>query len=201
VSVRVVIVEDQKMMLAALAALVATHEGVSIVGTYHDPRAALEAVRVLKPNVMVADIQMPEMNGLELAQAIRREGHSCRVVLLSTFARAGYVEQAVKIGVHGYLLKQGSPERLIEVIKSAAAGRRHIDADLLDLAREGRDPLSERDRVLLGFVRDGCSNADIADMLSLSEGTVRNLMSTIFSSMGAKNRIDAFRIAERNGWI
>src|SRR4051794_25441095 len=105
------------MMLAALAALLATHEGISIAGTFHDPQAALGAMRVLKPNVVVADIQMPGMNGLELAQAIRRDGHSCGVVLLSTFARAGYVEQAIKIGVYGYLLKQASPERLIEVIK------------------------------------------------------------------------------------
>lgn len=200
-SVRVVIVEDQKMMLAALAALIATHEGVAVVGGFHDPRAALAAVRTLKPDVVVADIQMPGLSGLELARALRAEGQSCRVVLLSTFARAGYVEQAMKIGVHGYLLKEAAPERLIEVIKAAAAGRRQIDSALLELASEGRDPLSERDRVLLGFVRDGCSNADIADVLGLSEGTVKNLMSTILSSMGAKNRVEAFRIAERRGWI
>jgi two-component system, NarL family, response regulator DesR len=200
-SVRVVLVEDQKMMLAALGALIETHEGVSVVGAFHDPRAALEGVRSLKPDVVVADIQMPGLSGLELARALRTEGHACRVVLLSTFARAGYVEQAMKIGVHGYLLKEAAPERLIEVIKAAAAGRRQIDAALLELASEGRDPLSERDRVLLGFVRDGYSNADIADVLGLTEGTVKNLMSVILSSMGAKNRVEAFRLAERRGWI
>jgi two-component system, NarL family, response regulator DesR len=201
VSVRVVLVEDQKMMLAALAALIATHEGVTVVGTFHDPLIALESVRTLKPDVIVADIQMPGLSGLDLARVARQEGLSCRIVLLSTFARPGYVEQAMKIGVHGYLLKEAAPERLIDAIKSAAAGRRLIDAALLQLAGEGRDPLSERDRVVLGFVRDGYSNADIAGVLGLSEGTVKNLMSAILSAIGAKNRVEALRIAERRGWI
>lgn len=200
-SVRVVLVEDQRMMLAALTALIGMHEGIVVAGSFHDPKAALDFVRRSPPNVVVADIQMPGMSGLEFARIVRREDLPCRVVLLSTFGRAGYVEQALKAGVYGYLLKEAPPERLVEAIKGAAAGRRQIDASLLDLAAEGSDPLSERDRVLLNFVRDGYSNADIAEVLSLSEGTVKNLISAIFTSTGAKNRVEAVRIAERRGWI
>lgn len=200
-TVRVVIVEDQKMMLAALAALIATHDGVTVEASFDNAPAALEGIRQLKPDVVVADIQMPRMSGLDLARAIRQEGLDCRVVLLSTFARAGYVEQAMRLGVHGYILKEAPPHRLIEVVKGAAAGRRQIDSALLELAREGSDPLSERERVVLAFVRDGHSNADIAAVLGLTEGTVKNLVSSILSALGAKNRIEAVRAAERRGWI
>lgn len=189
------------MMLAALAALIALDGSVVVAGSFHKPRDALSAIPVLRPDVVVADIQMPDMNGLELARALKAQGCGCRVVLLSTFARSGYVEQALKAGVHGYLLKAAPPERLIEVVKSAAAGRRQIDSALLELTGEGADPLRERDRVLLGFIRDGHTNADIADVLGLSEGTVKNLISNVMSAIGAKNRVEACRIAELRGWI
>ena len=198
--ISVLLIEDQKMMLAALAALLALEPDVEIAGAYHDSAEGLDAALRTSPHVVLCDIQMPKMDGLELARRLKQGGSSSRVVLLSTFARAGYVEQALKLGIHGYILKDAPPERMIRAIKAAARGLRQIDDALLELYDETAEPLSERERVLVNFIREGFSNADIAEVLGLTEGTVKNQITKLLAKTGGKNRVEACRIVERKGW-
>ena len=199
-TIRVLVVEDQKTVLAALVALLKLNSDFEVAGGFADAAEALAAVPALKPDVVVSDIQMPGMSGLELAQALRGQAPECRVVLLSTFARAGYVQEALRLGIGGYLLKDSPPERLADGIRAVAAGRRQIESALLALDDESTS-LSERDCVLLHLVREGLSNAEIGAALGLSEGTVKNLMTVLLANIGAKNRIEACRIAEKKGWL
>lgn len=199
-TIRVLVVEDQKTVLAALMALLKLNPDFDVVGGYSDAHAALAATPALRPHVVVSDIQMPDMNGLDLAQRLRVQAPDSRVILLSTFARAGYVQEALRLGISGYLLKDSPPERLADGIRAVAAGRRRIENALLELEDEPAQ-LSERDRVLLHLVREGLSNADIGAALGLSEGTVKNLMTALLANVGAKNRVEACRIAERKGWL
>lgn len=199
-TIKVLVVEDQQTVLAALVALLKLNPDFEIVGAFSDPLAALEAAPALDPDVVVSDIQMPGMSGLEMARRLRAKAPSARVLLLSTFARSGYVQEALRLGIGGYLLKDAPPERLADGIRAVAAGRRQIENALLEL-EGGATPLSERDNVLLRLMREGQSNAEIAAALGLTEGTVKNLITVLLSRVGAKNRIEACRIAERKGWI
>lgn len=199
-SIRVLVVEDQKTVLAALVALLALNRDFDVVGGYADPVAGLDAALALRPDIVVADIQMPAMSGLDLARKLSVQAPRVRVILLSTFARAGYVQEALRLGVGGYLLKGSPPEALADGIRAVAAGRRQIENALLEL-REDFSRFSERDWVLLHLVREGQSNADIAAALGLSEGTVKNMMTVLLANIGAKNRIEACRMAEQRGWI
>lgn len=199
-TIRVLVVEDQKTVLAALVALLTLNEDFAVVGGYSDPSAALVAALSLKPHVVVSDIQMPGMSGLDLARKLRLQAPACRVILLSTFARAGYVQEALRLGIGGYLLKDSPPERLADGIRAVAAGRRLIESALLELQEDSNRP-NERDCVLLHLVREGQSNADIAAALGLSEGTVKNIITALLAATGAKNRVEACRVAEQKGWI
>jgi two-component system, NarL family, response regulator DesR len=199
-TIRVLVVEDQKTVLAALIALLKLNPDFDVAGGFSDPAEALAAVPALKPHVVVSDIQMPGMSGLDLARRLRAQAPECRLILLSTFARAGYVQDALRLGISGYLLKDSPPERLAGAVRAAAAGRRQIENALLEL-NDDATQLSERDSVLLHLVREGLSNADIGAALGLSEGTVKNLMTVLLANIGAKNRIEACRIAEKKGWL
>jgi two-component system, NarL family, response regulator DesR len=199
-TIRVLVVEDQKTVLAALAALLKLNADFDVVGAYADAGEALGDIPALKPHVVVSDIQMPGMSGLDLARRLKAQAPECRVILLSTFARAGYVQEALRLGISGYLLKDSPPERLADGIRAVAAGRRQIENALLELDDETTQ-LSERDCVLLHLVREGLSNAEIGATLGLSEGTVKNLMTVLLAQIGAKNRVEACRVAEKKGWI
>lgn len=199
-TIRVLVVEDQKTVLAALIALLKLNQDFELVGGFDDAAQALASAAALKPDVVVSDIQMPGMSGLDLARRLRAQAPESRVILLSTFARAGYVQEALRLGISGYLLKDSPPERLADGIRAVAGGRRQIENALLEL-QDDTTRLSERDCVLLHLVRDGLSNAEIGAALGLSEGTVKNLMTTLLAQIGAKNRVEACRVAEKKGWI
>src|SRR5262249_52452441 len=159
------------------------------------------AVQRLRPDVLVADIEMPGMTGLELATRVREAGLPCRVVIVTTFARPGYLRRALDAGVAGYLLKDAPAQQLADAVRKVHAGGRVVDPQLaVDAWTEG-DPLNERERQVLRLAGEGLSSADIAAQLSLSHGTVRNYLSEAIGKLNAANRIEAYRLARQKGWL
>jgi two-component system, NarL family, response regulator DesR len=199
--IRVLIAEDQAMVAGALAALLGNQPDIEVIGTSHDGREALTAVRTLRPDVLLTDIEMPGLSGLDLAAAVRLEQIPPRVVILTTFARQGYLRRALEAGVAGYLLKDSPSSRLADAIRRVWAGSRVVDPELAGDAWGDPDPLSDRERQVLRLAAEGHSGADIAAELRLSEGTVRNYLSEVISKTGGRNRVDAARIARDKGWL
>jgi two-component system response regulator DesR len=199
--IRVLIAEDQSMVAGALAALLQIEGDIEVVGTARDGREALDLAHDLRPDVVVTDIEMPEMSGLELAKRLRDEGGRERVVILTTFARPGYLRRALDAGASGYVLKAAPSRDLAEAIRRIHAGGRAIDPELAAEAWGEIDPLSDRERDVLRLTESGQSAGDIAAELHLSEGTVRNYLSEAISKLSARNRIDAARIARIKGWL
>ena len=199
--IRVLVAEDQAMVLAALAALLDLEPDIEVVGRARDGREALALLDAAKPDVVLTDIEMPGMGGLELAAAIRRRTGGPRVVILTTFARAGYLRRALDAGASGYLLKDAPAERLAEGVRRVHAGLRAVDPELAASAWGEPDPLSERERQVLRLAADGRSTAAIAAEIHLSEGTVRNYLSEAIGKLGAENRVEAARMAREKGWL
>jgi two-component system response regulator DesR len=200
--IRVVVAEDQAMVRGALAALLAMEDDIEVVGQAQDGRAALEQVLAAPPDVLLTDIEMPELSGLELAGEIKRRRLPVKVIVLTTFARAGYLRRALDAGVSGYLLKDAPSSTLAGAIRRIRAGQRVIDPELAAEAwTDEADPLTDRERQVLRYAGEGAGSADIARRLSLSEGTVRNYLSEAISKLGASNRTEAARIARQKGWL
>lgn len=199
--IRVVVAEDQAMVLGALAALLEIESDIEVIGRAHDGSQALEICRTKHPDVLLTDIEMPEMTGLELAAAIRREQLPTRVIILTTFARGGYLRRALEAGASGYLLKDSPSEQLANAIRRVNAGGRVIDPELAAEAWSEPDPLTDRERQVLRLAGEGRTSAEIATTLLLSEGTVRNYLSEAISKLGAGNRVEAARIARDKGWL
>lgn len=189
------------MVLGALSALLALSGDIEVAGEAHDGRRALALTREMQPDVVVTDIEMPDMTGLELAVEIRKLSLPSRVLILTTFARAGYLQRALAAGVSGYLLKDAPASSLADAIRRVHAGVRVIDPALAVEAWGETDPLTERERQVLRLAGDGMSNVDIAGKLQLSDGTVRNYLSEAIGKLGAANRTEAARIARQKGWL
>ena len=200
-SIRVVIAEDQAMVRGALAALLTIEGDIEIAGQAQNGREALDLVAQLMPDIVLTDIEMPEVTGLELAAELKRRHLPVRVVILTTFARAGYLRRALDAGVSGYLLKDAPAATLASAIRRIRAGARVIDPELAAEAWTEADPLTDRERQVLRYAGEGDSSAEIAGRLSLSEGTVRNYLSEAISKLGASNRTEAARIARQKGWL
>lgn len=199
--IRVVIAEDQAMVLGALAALLETEGDIEVVGRAANGEDALAIVRDTRPDVLLTDIEMPKMTGLELAAAVKREALPTRVIILTTFARGGYLRRALETGASGYLLKDSPAEQLANAVRRVKAGGRVVDPELAAEAWGEPDPLTDRERQVLRMAGDGQTSADIAATLNLSEGTVRNYLSEAISKLGAGNRVEAARIAREKGWL
>ena len=199
--IRVLIAEDQGMVLGALAALLELEPDIEVVGRARDGQEALELAGEIKPDVVLTDIEMPRMTGLELAAELKRRGSAARVVILTTFARGGYLRRALDAGAAGYLLKDAPSERLAEAIRRVQAGLRSVDPELAAAAWDDADPLTDRERQVLRLAAEGHPSARIASELHLSEGTVRNYLSEAISKLGAENRVEAARIARQKGWL
>lgn len=199
--IRVVVAEDQKMVLGALAALLEIDGDIEVVGRAQDGDEALAIVRDRRPDVLLTDIEMPRMTGLELAGVIKRESLPTRVIILTTFARGGYLRRALEAGASGYLLKDSPAEQLANAVRRVKAGNRVVDPELAAEAWSEPDPLTDRERQVLRMAGDGQTSADIASRLNLSEGTVRNYLSEAISKLGAGNRVEAARIARDKGWL
>lgn len=189
------------MVLGALAALLETETDIEVVALARDGREAIALVRDLRPDVLVTDIEMPHFTGLEVASEMTRLKLPTRVVILTTFARGGYLRRALEAGASGYLLKDSPPDMLANAVRRASAGLRAVDPTLAAEAWSAPDPLTDRERQALRFAGEGKSSADIAAALNLSEGTVRNYLSEAMSKLGASTRVEAARIAREQGWL
>ncbi len=200
-SVRVVIAEDQGMVLGALAALLAMAGDIEVISQERNGREALASVLRENPDVLITDIEMPEMTGLELAAEIQSRGLSTRVIVLTTFARAGYLRRAMDSGARGYVLKDRPARELADAVRRVHKGLRVVDPELAAEAWGEADPLTDRERQVLRLAGEGVPTSDIAAKLHLSEGTVRNYLSEAISKLGAANRIEAARIARSRGWL
>ena len=199
--IRVVIAEDQAMVLGALAALLEIEGDLEVVGRAQDGEEALAMCREAKPDVLLTDIEMPRRTGLELASALKQEKLPTRVIILTTFARGGYLRRALEAGASGYLLKDSPAEHLANAVRRVKAGGRVVDPELAAEAWSEPDPLTDRERQVLRMAGEGQTSADIASTLHLSEGTVRNYLSEAISKLGAANRVEAARIARDKGWL
>ena len=186
--IRVLIAEDQAMVRGALAALLEIEEDIAIVAQAADGQEALDRIREIRPDIVVADIEMPRMTGLDLAREVTRQSLPTRVIILTTFARPGY-------------LKDTPAERLAEAVRRVDGGGRVIDPELASDAWSDPDPLTDRERQVLRLADEGRTTAAIGEYLGLAEGTVRNYLSEAISKMGARNRIEAARTAREKGWL
>jgi two-component system response regulator DesR len=197
----IVLVEDQSLVRGALAALLGMESDLRVVAQCADGEEALQAIELHRPDVIVTDIEMPRKNGLELAAEIQARKLPVRVIIVTTFERAGYLRRALEAGVAGYLLKDRPATELAAAVRRVHAGERAIDSSLAADAWAERDPLSDRERAVLRLAEEGTMSAAIAERLGLSEGTVRNYLSEAIGKMGASNRVEAARIARARGWL
>ena len=199
--IRVLLAEDQAMVRGALSALLKLESDLDVIGCAADGEEAWQLAQREKPDVVVTDIEMPRLTGLELAQRIRDRGIGGKVIILTTFARPGFLRRALDAGVGGYLLKDAPAEQLAEAIRKVHRGGRAIDPQLALEAWSGDDPLNDRERQVLRLAGEGLSAGDIAAQLHLSQGTVRNYLSEAIGKLGVANRIEAYRLARQKGWL
>ena len=194
--------EDQAMVRGALSALLSLEDDIEIVAEASRGDEVLPAALDTLPDVALLDIEMPGGDGLEAAAVLHERLPSCLVLILTTFGRSGYLRRAMESGAVGFLLKDAPASDLAEAIRRAVKGERVVDPALAAAAlSEGDNPLTEREREVLAASESGATIEDIAARLYLSEGTVRNYLSTAIKKLGARNRVEAARLAERKGWL
>ena len=200
--IRVLLAEDQAMVRGALSALLGLEEDIEVVAEVARGDEVVAAAHTARPDVALLDIEMPGGGGLPAAQALREYLPSCRVVILTTFGRSGYLRRAMESGAVGFLLKDAPADDLPIAIRRVMQGERVVDPELaLAALSEGTNPLTNREREVLSAALFGASLADIAARLFLSEGTVRNHLSMAMQKLGAQNRMEAARLAEQKGWL
>ena len=201
-SVRVLLAEDQAMVRGALSALLSMEEDIEIVAEASRGDEVLPAALDAFPDVALLDIEMPGGDGLSAAAELKERLPACRVIILTTFGRAGYLKRAMEAGAFGFLLKDAPATELATAIRRVVNGERMVDPGLAASAlSEGGNPLTERERDVLAASADGATIGDIASDLYLSEGTVRNYLSTAIKKLGTRNRVEAARLAEKKGWL
>jgi two-component system response regulator DesR len=200
--IQVLLAEDQAMVRGALAALLALEGDIEIVADVSRGDEVVAAALRVQPDVALLDIEMPGGDGLSAAAALHERLPSCRVLILTTFGRPGYLRRAMESSVSGFLLKDAPAAQLAVAIRRVMAGERVVDPALATAALSaGNNPLSERERAVLGAAASGVSIAAIAASLYLSEGTVRNYLSVAMQKLGAHNRVEAARLAQEMGWL
>lgn len=199
--IRILLAEDQAMLRGALAALLRLESDIEVVASAGDGQEAWRLIEQHAPDILVTDIEMPNLTGLELAQRVRDRGASCKVVIVTTFARPGYLRRALEAGVVGYLLKDAPVEQLADALRKVQRGGRVIDPQLAVDAWSEADPLNDRERQVLRLAGEGLSAGEVAAQLHLSQGTVRNYLSEAIGKLGVGNRIEAYRLARQKGWL
>ncbi|HEX7107078.1 MAG TPA: response regulator transcription factor [Acidothermaceae bacterium] len=200
--IRILMADDQHLVRGALAALLNLESDLAVVAEVARGDQVVATARELMPDVAMLDVEMPGLDGLAAAAALRSEVPSCKVMIVTTFGRAGYLRRAMEAGALGFVVKDAPAEQLAEAVRRVARGERVVDPDLAAATLAGgSSPLTARERDALSAARDGATIADIAKLLFLSEGTVRNYLSSAISKTGTRNRVEALRVAEDNGWL
>ena len=200
--IRILLAEDQAMVRGALTALLQLEEDLEVVAEVSQGDQVLPAAVKAQPDVALLDIEMPGSDGLSAAEALHKSLPSCRIVILTTFGRSGYLRRAMESGAVGFLLKDAPADQLATAIRRVMVGERVVDPDLaLSALSEGDNPLTGRERDVLRASLDGASIADIAALLYLSDGTVRNHISTAIQKLNVHNRTEAAHLARERGWL
>ncbi|MEE1818375.1 response regulator transcription factor [Streptomyces sp. SP18ES09] len=200
--IRLLLAEDQGMMRGALALLLGMEHDIEVVAQVGRGDEIVDAALLARPDVALLDIELPGRSGLDAAAALRDEVPECRVLILTTFGRPGYLRRAMEAGAAGFLVKDGPVEDLAEAVRRVLRGETVIDPALAAAALSaGPNPLTGRERDALTASVDGATIADIAAALHLSESTVRNYLSSAIGKTGTRNRMEAVRAARRQGWL
>jgi len=201
-SIRLLVADDQALVRGALAALLELEPDIDVVGAAADGEEALRLAVALTPDVCLMDIQMPGIDGIEATRRLREASPATRVLIVTTFARPGYLRDALEAGASGFMVKDAPAEQLADAVRRTHAGLRVLDPALAEKSLfEGANPLSDRERQVLRLAADGRSAAAIAAEVFLSAGTVRNHLSAAIGKTGAGNRAQAVRVAQDKGWI
>ena len=203
-NINILLAEDQTMLLNALATILDLEDNLHVVQSCANGKQAFDYIQSAEServDIVLTDIEMPDMTGLELSQKLFESKVPCKAIILTTFARSGYLRRAMDSGVKGYLLKDSPSQDLIHAIQKVHQGGTAIAPELMVESWMEKDPLSDKERHALRLAKDGLSTDDIAKKLFLSTGTVRNYLSSASSKLNAKNRIEAARIAHQNGWL
>lgn len=199
--IRIVIAEDQRILRGALGALLDLEEDLEVVGQAENGKQAIELIDQFDPDICLLDIEMPVMNGLDVAKHVADKQLRCKVIILTTFARPGYFERAIQAKVHGYLLKDGAVDDLAHSIRNVMNGKREFAPELIINSFQEENPLTEREREIVALSAEGKTAKEIAKELFLSAGTVRNYMSEVLQKVEAKNKVEAIAICQEKGWI
>lgn len=199
--IRVMIAEDQRMLRGALGALLNLEEDIEIIAEVENGEEALKTILSLQPDVCLMDIEMPIKSGLDVAEQLKELGSSCKIIILTTFARPGYFKRAVNAGVHGYVLKDGSSDELAETIRKVKKGKREYAPELVFGSLSEENPLTDREREIMRLAAEGKTAKEISALLYLSAGTVRNYISEVINKLNVKNRIEAIAIIQEKGWL
>lgn len=199
--IRIVVVEDQALVRGAVAALLTLEDNIQVVAQAENGVVALDVVAQFVPDIVLTDIEMPLMNGIELIEKLAKSQPKIKTMIMTTFSKSGYIKRAINAGVGGFMLKEAPSDDLIKAVNHVMQGARVIDPELAICALGDCDPLTNKERKALLLASQGFKTAEIATQLFLSEGTVRNYLSEAIAKLNAANRIDAARIAHQKGWL
>ena len=198
---RLLIAEDQSMLRDAMATLLLMEDSIDEVLQAKNGKEAMDILTSSSVDVAILDIEMPEATGLDVLEFIRNKSISCKVIIVTTFKRAGYFERAIKNNVDAYVLKDRSIDELMKTINNVLAGNKEYSPELMENIFTNHNPLSNQEKILLAKVKEGLSNKEISSELYLSEGTIRNYISNILTKLNCKNRTEAVKKATEEGWI
>ncbi|WP_068677540.1 response regulator transcription factor [Oceanobacillus sp. Castelsardo] len=199
---RIVIAEDQQMLRGAFTTLIKMEDDLEIVAEVADGEEALRAIQKHNPDICLVDIEMPGLTGLELALKLRTMNHPCKIIIVTTFSRPGYLQQAMKAKVDGYLLKDEPIDFLIQAIRRVMKGEKVISNDLTSILFQNEEnPLTERETEMLLLAKEGLTTDEISKKLYLTKGTIRNYLSSAIQKLEAESRQQAVHIASNKGWI
>ncbi|TMO77325.1 DNA-binding response regulator [Pseudoalteromonas sp. S3785] len=203
--IKVYLVEDQALVRDAVGALLSLDFNIEVIGQASNGQDALNAIKALAdealPDIILTDIEMPHMSGIELSEQIAATFPSIKMVIMTTFSRAGYIRRSLALGVKGFILKEAPSDELINALKKVMQGQKVIDPELAINALDDADPLTDKERKALKLASDGLKTSEIAKQLFISEGTTRNYLSDAIAKLNATNRVDAARIAKQKGWL